>query len=148
MDAIQAPQLDYPCEMTWDDMEGGDQRVRHCGECTTFVYNLSGMTRKQARKFLREHEGKGRVCVHFVSRDGSIVHSGDPLEQLRDQRIGAEKLLVAALAVHAGLMLVADDYQLDPFEAIQQAFVDSAVEEVDRKFEKAQMSAHAGGMLY
>src|SRR5437016_12464169 len=60
-----------PCPMTWEQMSG-DDRVRHCLECKLNVYNLSDMTRRQAQRFLAQHEG--RLCVRYYRRaDGAII---------------------------------------------------------------------------
>src|SRR5262245_25497420 len=40
-----------PCTADWSQMTG-DDRTRHCGECSKNVYNLSGMTREEAEALL------------------------------------------------------------------------------------------------
>ena len=120
-------ELRFECERTWEDLDGDDDVRRHCSECDHPVYNLSGMTRRQARRLFDEH-GDDIPCVRFVSRAGRIVHNGDPLEQLRRQRHGARKLLAGAVAIHAIVFALSDDpgaYWYDPFGA------STAVLEVD-----------------
>jgi hypothetical protein len=50
----------------------GDDQVRFCGKCRLNVYNLSGMSRRQAEALLGRSEG--RVCVRFYRRpDGTVM---------------------------------------------------------------------------
>lgn len=127
--------LKFECPLTWNDLAGTSTIRRHCDRCDHAVYNLSGMTRDQARRALALHEGAGKkMCVHFVSRNGQIVHDGDPLLQLEGQRRGAGKLLAAALLVQTAFAIVADepsDFYFDPFAAIGVTLN----EPVEQKFE-------------
>jgi hypothetical protein len=66
-----------PCPANWDEMFG-DDRKRHCGECKLNVYNLSGMTRREAENLLVNSEG--RLCVRFFRRaDGTILTKNCPV---------------------------------------------------------------------
>ena len=66
-----------PCPANWDEMFG-DDRKRHCGECKLNVYNLSGMTRREAEDLLVNSEG--RLCVRYFRRaDGSILTKNCPV---------------------------------------------------------------------
>ncbi|MGH9900836.1 MAG: hypothetical protein ACRD68_03250, partial [Pyrinomonadaceae bacterium] len=49
-----------PCPADWERMTG-DHQVRFCGQCERHVYNLSGMTRKEAEALITRTEG--RLCV-------------------------------------------------------------------------------------
>lgn len=65
-----------PCKASWDDMEG-DDRARFCGSCAKHVYNLSGMTEREATDLISERQG--RVCVRFFRRrDGTILTADCP----------------------------------------------------------------------
>lgn len=82
-----------PCSADWDGMFG-DERKRFCGECKLNVYNLSGMTRKEAEALLENSEG--RVCVRYYQRsDGTLLTADCPVgwEKVR------QRLSVAATAV-------------------------------------------------
>jgi hypothetical protein len=76
----------------------GDERVRHCGDCQTSVYNLSDLTREQAAALITEHAGD--LCVRFYQRaDGTIL--------TRDCAVGARRrrrrrVIAGAAAVLAG----------------------------------------------
>ncbi len=113
--------LKFECPMTWSDLEGMSGVRRHCNSCDHDVINLSGMTRAQARRTIARHEGRS-LCVHFASRNGEILHAGDPLLQLEVQRRGAGKLLAAAMLVQTAFAIVADqplsDFYYDPFAVI------------------------------
>src|SRR5258708_7400706 len=55
----------------------GSDRVRHCGECNKNVYNLSEMTRREAKTLLREKEVQ--LCARLYRRaDGAILTSNCP----------------------------------------------------------------------
>jgi hypothetical protein len=66
-----------PCKANWDDMIGTD-RSRFCGQCSLNVYNLSGMTRREAEDLISQSEG--RLCVRFFRRtDGTILTQNCPV---------------------------------------------------------------------
>ncbi len=63
--------------MSWQDMTGSG-RVRFCSECERNVYNLSGMSRREAETLLRNTEG--RLCVAYYRRaDGTILTADCPV---------------------------------------------------------------------
>ena len=130
---MDVPKLSYTCDLKWTDLQGDGTKRRHCERCDRSVYNLSGMTREAARAVLKRD---GERCVHFVSRDGYIVHDGDPLEQLRRQKLGADKLLAAALVVHAAFLTVGGPERvlLDPFTLIPATLVRVFGETTEPKF--------------
>ena len=85
-----------PCPADWNKMLGNN-RVRHCGECNLNVYNLSEMTRKEAERLVRNHEG--RLCVRFYRRaDGTILTQNCPI---------GLKALVRRVSRMAGTMVAA-----------------------------------------
>ncbi|MCA1815382.1 MAG: hypothetical protein LC746_03045 [Acidobacteria bacterium] len=66
-----------PCPADWGRMRG-DERVRFCDQCSLNVYNLSGLTRREAEKLLTSAEG--RLCVRFYRRaDGTILTNSCPV---------------------------------------------------------------------
>ena len=66
-----------PCPADWGKMVG-DERVRYCGSCSLHVYNLSGMTRREAEGLIASSEG--RLCVRFYRRpDGTILTRNCPV---------------------------------------------------------------------
>ena len=70
-DVLRRLEVVSPCTVTWDSMRG-DDNIRFCGECRLNVYNLSGMSTRDALSLVarREH----RVCVRFYRRpDGTVV---------------------------------------------------------------------------
>lgn len=66
-----------PCPANWDEMFG-DERIRFCGECKLNVYNLSGMTRREAEDLITNWEGQ--LCVRFFRRaDGTVLTKDCPV---------------------------------------------------------------------
>jgi hypothetical protein len=56
----------------------GDDRVRHCAECKLNVYNLSGMSRREAESLLLNSEG--RLCIRYFRRsDGTVLTKDCPV---------------------------------------------------------------------
>ena len=66
-----------PCPADWERMVG-DERMRYCDRCSLHVYNLSGMTRREAEALVTSAEG--RLCVRFYRRaDGTILTRNCPV---------------------------------------------------------------------
>jgi hypothetical protein len=66
-----------PCPADWEKMVG-DERMRYCDQCSLHVYNLSGMTRREAEALVTSSEG--RLCVRFYRRpDGTILTRNCPV---------------------------------------------------------------------
>ena len=66
-----------PCPANWNEMVGGD-RVRYCRSCEKNVYNLSEMSKNDAEKLLKTHEG--HLCVRYYRRnDGTIMTNDCPV---------------------------------------------------------------------
>jgi hypothetical protein len=91
----------------WDRMRG-DERVRFCDQCSLNVYNLSGMTRREAEAILTNSEG--RLCVRFYRRaDGTILTNNCPVGlralKRRVSRV-ASATLSAVVSFFAGLGIV------------------------------------------
>ena len=101
-----------PCKADWEKMVG-DERVRFCGQCSLNVYNLSGMTRREAERLVASAEG--RLCVRYYRRaDGSILTRNCPVGlRAVKQRVTrvAGAALSAVLGFFAGIGL---DFGLTP----------------------------------
>jgi hypothetical protein len=95
-----------PCPAGWEKMVG-DERVRYCDRCSLHVYNLSGMTRREAEALVTSSEG--RLCVRFYRRaDGTILTRNCPvgLSALKRRAAhAATATLTAVLGFFAGLGL-------------------------------------------
>jgi hypothetical protein len=103
---LEGVRVAAPCKADWGKMVG-DERVRYCGQCSLHVYNLSGMTKREAEGLVANSEG--RLCMRFYRRaDGSILTSNCPtgLRAVR-QRVSrvAGAALSAALGFFAGIGL-------------------------------------------
>ena len=95
-----------PCRADWEKMVG-DERMRYCDSCSLHVYNLSGMTRREAEALVASTEG--RLCVRFYRRaDGTILTRNCPVGlsalKRRVARV-AGSALSAVLGLFAGLGL-------------------------------------------
>lgn len=95
-----------PCPADWERMVG-DERSRYCDRCSLHVYNLSGMTRREAEALVTSNEG--RLCVRFYRRpDGTILTRNCPvgLSALKRRAAhAATATLTAVLGFFAGLGL-------------------------------------------
>ncbi len=49
--------ISSPCDADWEKMPGSET-VRFCSQCSLNVYNISGLTKKQAEKLIAETEGR------------------------------------------------------------------------------------------
>lgn len=79
----------------------GDDRKRHCGECSLNVYNLSGMTKYDAENLLRLSEG--RLCVRYFERpDGTVLTKDCPVGWAAVKR----RVSIAAAAAFGILMSI------------------------------------------
>ncbi len=89
-----------PCPARWEQMRG-DNQVRFCDLCNLNVYDVSQMTRRQARAFMARSEG--RVCARLYRRgDGTIITRDCPIG-LRALRRRAAKTTAAIFATIASV---------------------------------------------
>jgi hypothetical protein len=95
-----------PCPADWEKMFG-DERVRYCNQCSLHVYNLSGMTKREAESLVTNSEG--RLCVRYYRRaDGSVLTRNCPVGlRAIKQRVSryAGAALSSVLGFFAGLGL-------------------------------------------
>jgi prepilin-type processing-associated H-X9-DG protein len=97
-----------PCDASWEQMEG-DDLVRFCRHCQLNVYNLSGMSRREAAAFLREAEG--RLCVRFYRRaDGTLLTDNCPVGWRAARRRLLEGIGSAAGALGLAWLIIAPAY--------------------------------------
>lgn len=76
-DSLDRLRIATPCSIGWEKMKGTEQ-VRFCEQCQLNVYNISGMTRKQAVALITQTEG--RICARFYRRaDGTILTRDCPV---------------------------------------------------------------------
>jgi hypothetical protein len=81
-------------------MQGSD-RIRFCGECRLFVYNLSAMTREEAERLIARPAG--RRCVRLYRRlDGTVLTRDCPSRR----RVLRKRIARLAYALAAVLGLV------------------------------------------
>jgi hypothetical protein len=71
LDSIDVPK---PCDAAWDKMIGGDEK-RFCLSCEKDVYNLSAMSRREARKLVANNAGK--ICVRYARLPNGKLYTTD-----------------------------------------------------------------------
>jgi hypothetical protein len=89
-----------PCSADWNEMMG-NERKRFCGECKLNVFNLSGMSQREAESLLLNSEG--RLCVRFYKRaDGTILTKDCPVGwKVIKQRVSKTATAFASLVFTA-----------------------------------------------
>lgn len=88
-----------PCPAGWERMRG-DAQVRFCDQCNLNVYNLSGMSRREAEALITRNEG--RLCVRFYRRaDGTILTDNCPVG-LRALRRRVSRIANATISAIVG----------------------------------------------
>src|SRR5262245_2955051 len=111
----------------------GDDRVRHCSECRRNVYNLSGMTRRDATELVQLAEG--RMCVRFYRRkDGTLITQNCPLR----------RTLKASLASMAGLFVALSILFGGPMIVMNWRYMDVVVDEL---WKRAPLPTHTMGIM-
>jgi Ankyrin repeats (3 copies) len=70
-------QIASPCNASWEKMEG-DDLVRFCAQCQQNVYNVSGMTRREAADLVREAQARLRLRF-YRRRDGTLLSDNCPV---------------------------------------------------------------------
>jgi ankyrin repeat protein len=67
---LDSVEVASPCTQDWNEMFGNDE-VRFCQHCVKSVHNLSGMTRKQAKRLVSQ--SGDNLCIRYIRRpDGRI----------------------------------------------------------------------------
>jgi hypothetical protein len=107
-DLLNGLRIASPCDAAWEEMEG-DELVRFCRHCQLNVYNLSGMSRREAAAFVREAEG--RLCVRFYRRaDGTLLTDNCPVGWRAARRRLLEGIASAAAALGLSWLIIAPAY--------------------------------------
>jgi hypothetical protein len=102
---VNGLQIASPCAASWEEMMG-DNLVRSCSQCQQNVYNVSGMTRREAADFVREAER--RLGVRFYRRwDGTLLRHNCPVgrRSARRRLLGDVAVGSVLLFVFAGVLL-------------------------------------------
>ena len=88
-----------PCSERWEDMTG-DDRKRFCAKCRLHVYNLAGMTRDEATRFVSGAKPGERVCIRlYRRRDGTVLTRDCPAGISAARRRSRTGMAAAALLV-------------------------------------------------
>jgi MYXO-CTERM domain-containing protein len=97
-----------PCRVSWDGMTGSDA-VRHCGSCSSNVYNLSAMTEHDAEALLARAES---VCIRYYYRpDGTLVttNCGEVPRRAPSAAAAGIAATLATSAAFVGIQTIVDD---------------------------------------
>ncbi|KIG15886.1 hypothetical protein DB30_05193 [Enhygromyxa salina] len=115
-------QITSPCPISLD-RSGVSQadRSMFCGHCVKDVHLLSKMSEREARVFMREHEGQD-ICVSYAIRaDGGIRFRPEPaeaslvpIERLARRRAPQRPRLAQAASIGAAALLAACTAHSDP----------------------------------
>lgn len=75
---IETIEIPNPCTIGWNNLNGNDS-VRHCHKCNSFVYNLETMTNKQIEELALKN--KDKLCARItIKADGTIKSLDKQLE--------------------------------------------------------------------
>lgn len=98
-----------PCTADWNNMEG-DDTVRFCNLCELNVFNLSGMSDKDAEALLRSKSAdpNSSLCIALYRRqDGTIITDNCPvgLRKIRNRMLKLKENGSVLARIAAGLAL-------------------------------------------
>ena len=71
-----------PCEQSWDGMHSVASHGRFCWKCERTVVDLSGMTEKQARRFLKRNRDHDMCVSYLVHGSGELEFARAPARRL------------------------------------------------------------------
>ncbi len=100
---LPAVPLAFNCPASWDRMRGSDQ-VRHCSHCNRKVYNLSEMTRFEAKALVMREER--HLCVRYYLRPDGNIMTKDCGRAVR-MRIRVTTALASAFGIFVGFPMLA-----------------------------------------
>jgi len=94
--SLETIRIASPCAVNWDSL-AGDDRVRFCDHCSLQVYNIAGLTRREATELITRRQG--RLCARIYRRaDGTIITRDCPVG-LRAIRRRTARIAAATFAV-------------------------------------------------
>jgi hypothetical protein len=121
-----------PCPALWSEMNGND-RVRNCNICGKNVFNISKMTRAEAKTLINKEK---QFCARiFVRKDGSVMTSDCPVGLRSIHKLVVKRLtaIVALVIGLIGTITVAMDQRLSNAIAekmIPQSLIDASTEQM------------------
>lgn len=126
------PQLDLerihvasPCSASWDEMSGND-RSRNCSQCDRTVYNISGLSRREATELIANRDG--RMCIRLHRRvDGTVITNDCP-KGLKAYRMRVAKYAASVFAAVLGLFSVGYGQRISTFGDSQGIRSESTVD--------------------
>jgi hypothetical protein len=100
--SLEEIEIATPCSVPWELMRG-DDRIRFCDHCQLQVYNLSGMTRRQADSLISKQEK--RMCVRLLRRPDGTVLTKDCGGGFQAIQRRAERMFTRIAAIFAWLTM-------------------------------------------
>ncbi|HMQ03757.1 MAG TPA: carboxypeptidase-like regulatory domain-containing protein [Pyrinomonadaceae bacterium] len=91
------------CPALWEAMSG-DDRVRNCSQCDRMVYNIAGLSRREASDLIANRGS--RLCIRLHRRADGTVMTNDCPKGLRAYRLRVAKCAGSVLAAILGLFTV------------------------------------------
>lgn len=116
LDSIDVPE---PCDAPWEEMVG-DERKRFCLNCEKDVYNLSAMSRREARKLVAGRSGK--ICVRYARLpDGRLWTNDRKLYRItRRAPTAAAGVIAATISLSAATYAQGEWDPLPPTETAEK----------------------------
>ena len=111
---INSMKVASPCGVPWASMTG-DERARHCGECSMTVYNIAELTAAETERLIANSDG--RLCIRLYRRADGTVMTKDCPTGLRAVRRRLARVASAAFAAVLGLVTVGYGQKGDPDDA-------------------------------
>ncbi len=110
---INSIKVASPCSVPWGSMTG-DDRSRHCGQCSLTVFNIAELTAAETERLIREREG--RLCIRLYRRADGTVITRDCPTGLRAVRRRLARVASAAFAAVLGLVTIGYGQKSEPDE--------------------------------
>ncbi|GJQ30058.1 MAG: hypothetical protein HBSAPP03_19420 [Phycisphaerae bacterium] len=127
----------------------GDDRVRRCGQCDKYVYNVTAMTRDEAERLIVAREG--RACLRLYRRaDGTVLTADCPVGLARVRARAARlalRTVAAVLAVVTAVVMsrtratTVNLDQIEPFATLARWARPTGVTPVGGQFLVGEMCA-------
>jgi Carboxypeptidase regulatory-like domain len=116
---VNSLRIASPCSVGWENMSG-DERTRHCDQCSLNVYNISALTVPEVESLILKREG--RLCIRMYRRADGTVSTKDCPVGLRAVQKRVARFAGATLAAVLGLFSISfgqktDDRSIDASKA-------------------------------
>ncbi len=129
---LEGVKVAAPCSAGWENMTGND-RVRFCQQCDLNVYNLSGMSRREAETLINNTES--RLCIRFYRRADGTILTRDCPTGLRAIRRRVSRITTAVASAVLGFFTgVGFNYAFRPTHYVMGQYA-RPMPELDERYE-------------